>query len=113
MSELLKAIRKARQGRVEIGKHTFIVRRPTDVEVSQLGRDAQTWEVAQKFVVGWENVKALDIEPSTKMDDEVAFDHEVWAEWCADRPDFWTPITNKVMELYRKHSERLESSAKN
>lgn len=114
MSELIKAIRKARQGQVEVGKFVFIVRRPTDAEVNQFSdRNPSLHEVASEFTTDWKNVEARDIEPSTKSDDPVTFDPELWREWCADRPDFWAPITNKVMEMYRQHQAKLETTAKN
>jgi hypothetical protein len=43
---------------------------------------------------------------------EVAFDPEVWKEWCADHPEFWQPIASAVLEAYKRHTEAQDDTKK-
>ena len=96
-----------------MNKHTFISRRPTDVEALQLHRsEAEFHEIARDFVTGWDNVTENDIVGGGGSD-AVAFDKELWNEWCNDRPDFWRPIASAVLDAYTLHSKRLQDAEKN
>ena len=45
--------------------------------------------------------------------DPIPFAADLWAAWCADRPDFWGPIADAALEAYRLHAEALDAAAKN
>lgn len=108
---LLRSIRKAREGKVVVGKFTFLYRRPTDVEALELHKSGGAYvEMCQRFVFGWEDVTEDDIIGGAVMDPQL-FDAEVWKEWCADRPDFWAPIATAILKAYEEHAAKLESSA--
>ena len=111
--DLLGKIRKRRECKVVIGRFTFTVRRPTDVEAIALHRsDSAFNSIAADFVCGWEGVTTDDL-IGDKTADPVPFDAELWREWCADRPDFWGPIANAALDAYREHAQQLEEAAKN
>lgn len=114
MSQLLvDRLRKNRELKVTVGKFRFTCRRPTDVEALEIHRaDAQFSTVAVRFVIGWENVLEDDIVGGGVMT-AVPFDVALWAEWCAERPDFWTPISMAVLDAYKLNRERLLDAAKN
>lgn len=112
-SLILRQLRKSRENKIEIGKHRFLYRRPTDVEMLKLGREkASDHDIAREFVEGWENVTPADIVPSGGSD-SLEFDRILWREWLADRPDFWNPIAEAVVADYRTHVEKREQAAKN
>ena len=116
-NELLKQLKRSRISTVEVNGYTFKIRRPTDEEAQELGElvrqsKSPIVKIAKEYTIGWENVKARDIVPQTKSDDPVEFEPELWREWCADRPDFWGPIANTVMEKYQTHSDAMEEKRK-
>lgn len=108
---LIEKLRKARQSVVELEGFKFTIRRPTDAEAASLPTLTLS-DVATRFVVGWEGVKEIDLIPGGNPV-EVPFNSMVWGEWCADRPDFWAPITDAVLASYRQHRGAVEEEAKN
>lgn len=107
MSELAKALRRQREFSIKIGKFTFTVRRPTDVEAVAIYRDGLTFDqLAARFVVDWQDVTVDDIKGGGGSTVAPPFDREDWEEWCSDRPDFWKPIALKMMEQYDVHAKR-------
>lgn len=114
MSELAKVLRKQREFPVKIGKFTFTVRRPTDVEAIEIHTKAMDFsQLAQAYVVGWDGVTEDDIRGGGGSTVASPFDLEDWREWCADRPDFWQPIGNALWEKYSQHIQKAEAVAKN
>ena len=57
---LADKIRMARQARVTAGDHTFVIRRPTDLEMIEFREDPRAVTLL-RFVVGWEGVREMDI----------------------------------------------------
>ncbi len=112
MSEIARALRKSRQFQVTVGKFKFTVRRPTDVEAIAIHQENMTFDkIASKFVIGWEGVTVDAIQGGGSMT-VPEFDREDWEEWCADRPDFWQPISLGLWERYSKHIEKAEAAGK-
>lgn len=108
---LIEKMRKARESSVAVGGFTFTYRRPTDEESLEL-RDMPFLEVCRRFVTGWDNVKEIDLVPGG---DPVPakFSPELWAQWLADRPDFWPVIHGSVIEAYKAYAKKRDTSAKN
>jgi hypothetical protein len=100
---LVNKLRKSRESGIEVSGFNFTIRRPTDQEAINL-RAVTFIEIAQRFVVGWSGVKSIDLVPGGDGA-EVPFDADLWKEWCADRPDFWEPISTAVLDAYQKHRE--------
>ena len=112
-NELIARLRKQREFRVTVGRHTFIGLRPTDVEALALHRaSAEPSDIAVQRIVGWEKVTEDDIVGGGGTD-PIPFAADLWAAWCADRPDFWGPIADAALEAYRLHAESLDAAAKN
>jgi hypothetical protein len=110
---LVARLRKNRELKVEVGKFKFIAMRLTDVEALDVHRrNADLSELAQRFVIGWENVVEDDIVGGGVMT-AVPFDAETWAEWCAERTDFWTPNGSAILDAYKLHRDRLKDAGKN
>lgn len=107
---LADKIRKSRETGVDVSVFRFTIRRPTDQEAVNL-KEATFIEIAQKFVVGWSGVKEVDLF-SGGEGKEIAFDADAWHEWCADRPDFWQPITTAVLEEYHRHRASQDETKK-
>lgn len=106
---LIRQIRAQRRISVAVGKFTFTVSRPTDVEALQLQKNGGAYsEIAQKFVVDWSGVSEDDIVGGGNVD-PIPFDAALWNEWASDRPDFWEPISTAVLNAYIEHTKKLES----
>lgn len=108
MSALADKIRRARETRVEVADFTFIVRRPTPVEMMDLGRDRNF----TRCVVGWDKVREMDLIPGGDPH-PLTFDAEACTEWLNDRPDLLSPVVEAVIGAYQSHVASLESAAKN
>jgi hypothetical protein len=111
-ADLIARLRKQREGRLVIEPFTFTFRRPTDVEMIAIGRGGLDWAgLACDYVVGWEGVTDGAIAGGGGTN-AVAFDAALWREWCADRPDFWTPLGQAILEAYTLHQSALSEAAK-
>lgn len=114
---LIDKLKKARETGVEIDNFRFTIRRPTAKEIPEIQRlgkeDLQKTmcEIAEKYVVNWSGVKEVDLVPGGGGH-EVPFDSELWREWCSDKPEFWMPIADEVINTYQKHRDRQEESKK-
>lgn len=111
---LIEKIRRARESTVSAGGLKFTVRRPTDLEMLDIQRAGAVsqGDILARFVTGWEGVKELDLVPGG-VGVPVAFDAALFAEWIADRPDLWAPLTNAVVDSYKQHEARLAEESKN
>lgn len=109
---LIEKLRKARETKVEAGGFTFIVRRPTDVEMMELGG---TRSVARlfPFIVGWDGVSSLSMGIPGGDAHPLPFDGALCGEWLADRPDLFGPLVEAILGSYAEHAKALESTAKN
>jgi len=111
--DLLRQIRKAREGTVTVDGHTFTFLRPTDAQAMELhGKQIAPHEIARDYVTAWKDVTEADIVPNG-TDAKVDFDRAVWSEWLADRPDFWIPISDAILSSYKRHVDGKEAAAKN
>lgn len=108
MSALADKIRRARESRVEVGDLVFIIRRPTPVDMMDLGI---TRDFA-RCVVGWDKVREMDLLPGGDPH-PAPFDAEACREWLRDRPDLYGPVVEKVLAAYQAHVDALEAAAKN
>jgi hypothetical protein len=108
---LVDKIRKSREQRVEVGGHTFTVRRPTDVEMIELQGKGSIARMLP-YVIGWEGVTQLDIIPGGDPHPQ-EFDAETCREWLSDRPDLLGPLVEQIMGLYHAHLTALGDAAKN
>ncbi len=113
-NSLIARMRKNRELKVTVGKFVFNCRRPTDVEAIQIYRGNQSAfdQIAAEYVIGWEGVTDNDIVGGGGTD-PTPFDATLWAEWCADHPEFWGPIATAVMEAYTLHRDAIEGAQKN
>jgi hypothetical protein len=108
--QLAERIRKAREQRVPVGDVTFIVRRPTDLDMMEMGRRVEARRLIP-FVIGWEGVteghllKGGDPHP-------LPFDATACAEWLADRPDLLEAVVTAALESYKAHAEHLTAEKK-
>lgn len=109
---LIEKLKKARQSEVTVGKHTFVISRPTDLDMALLGGSLPVRDVLKRYVVGWKNVTELDLVPGG-MPDAVPFDVDLFVEWAADQPDIWNPIGNAIRESYLAFKKSTEQQAKN
>ncbi len=111
--ELINRIRKNRELKIETGGLKLIARRPTDVEAVRLHQEgASLHDICRRFVIGWDGVTENDVAGGGGTD-PVPFDSDLWAEYCADRPDIWAPVAERILEAYKLHAERHEAAAKN
>jgi hypothetical protein len=111
MSTLSEKILKAREKHHVIGGFTFVIRRPTEMEMLDYHRSRRPADLL-RHVVGWEEVKELDLIPGGDGS-PAPFDAEACAEWLADRSDLFVPVVNAVVEDYQAHQSALEAAQKN
>lgn len=111
MSTLSEKIRKAREIRVDVCGKTFIIRRPTTLDMIDLqGKSAA--RAILPHVIGWEGVTSLDLYPGGDAA-PVPFDTDACAEWLADRVDLLGPIAQAAVDAYDTHRKQIDADAKN
>ncbi len=111
MSVLSEKIRKAREMRVDAGGKTFIVLRPTTLDMIDLqGKTAA--RAIMPHIIGWEGVTGLDLYPGGDGA-PVPFDSDACAEWLSDRVDLLGPIAQAAVDAYDAHRLAIEDAAKN
>ncbi len=108
---LIDKIRRTREQRVTAGDFTFIVRRPTDLEIAQRGGELSA-DALLRYVIGWEGVREADLVPGGDPH-PVPFDTLLCAEWLADRLDLLVPIGDGIRELYAAHRQAQDAAVKN
>jgi hypothetical protein len=109
---LIEKIRRAREVKVTVDGHNYTVRRPTDLEAAELrGSMLSDGELAARFVVGWD-LTELDLVPGGAPT-PVAFDADLWREFCADRRDLWGPLAAAAAEAFIAHTKEREDATKN
>lgn len=111
MSALIDKMRKARETRVEQGGFTFVVRRPTALEMIEIQNEPRGRAILP-FVIGWEGVKELDLLPGGDPH-PLAFDADICREWLTDRIDLLAPLADAIFAAYTAHAARLEDAQKN
>lgn len=107
---LVDKIRKARELRVQAGGHTFIVRRPTGLDVVEMGQVSRGRAVLP-YIVGWDGVREMDMIPGGDPH-PVPFDADVCAEWLGDRLDILGPLATAAFEAYTDHAKKLDEQKK-
>lgn len=107
---LVDKIRKARETEVEAGGFTFVIRRPTGLEVAEMSAVSRGRAVLP-YVIGWKGVREIDVIPGGDPH-PLAFDAEVCAEWLGDRLDILAPLATQVFESYAAHLKAIEEQKK-
>lgn len=111
MSLLTKRL-AARETAVQAGGHTFTVRRPTDEEMAIAGAENVTAvAMIKRHVVAW-NLTELDLIPGGSAV-PAEFDAALFADWLADNPDTWLPLSEAILNAWQAHVAQREASAKN
>ena len=106
MAELtLERYRAARETSVPAGKHTFRIRRPTELEVARVGGSIGI-DFALRCVVGWD-LQEIDLIPGGAPE-PVAFSPELFVDWVADRPEDWRVIVDAVTSAYKQHKDQAD-----
>lgn len=111
MSALAEKIRKAREVEVEAAGFSFIVRRPTDLEMIDL-RGAKVGRVCLPFVIGWKDVSELSM-LGTGSPHPLEFDKEACAEWLNDRLDIVSELAKAIFDAYEDHVKKVSEAVKN
>lgn len=108
---LIAKMRAAREQTVEVGGFTFVVRRPTEMDMIEM-QDKPLGRSALRHVVGWSGVKESDV--LVNGDPEpLEYDAEVAEEWFTDRIDLLAPLTEAVINSFRHHAAAREVAEKN
>lgn|SRR5574340_97302 len=107
---LLAKRQASRETVVDAGGHKWTLRRPTAYERLQLeGKTA--FEIVCQFLAGWD-ISELDLVPGGAPT-PAAFDSELAADYLADHPELWNPLTKALGDAIRAHDDALEAAAKN
>ena len=110
MDSLVERLKKARQRDVNVNGFAFIIARPTDLQINEL-EDYRQSTILENFVVGWVGVKESDLVDGG-LDELVAFSSELFMEWVADKPEFWSELTGAISQDYNDRKAALESAEK-
>lgn len=112
--EVIKKLRKRREGKIQVGKFTFLFRRPTQMEVeTMLEKLRFNVDFVMTFVTGWENVTWNDIVGGGETDEPAPFSQAVLREWVQDRGEFWDPIFKAILDSYNEWLTNKGDLAKN
>ena len=107
---LIDRLRKAREKKIEAGGVTFIVRRPTDLDMMEMAGRVDARKLIP-FVIGWEGVTEGHLVNGGDPH-PLAFDAQACAEWLADQPDLLAPVVKQILSMYSEHAERLADEKK-
>jgi DNA-binding LytR/AlgR family response regulator len=108
---LIAKMRAAREQNVEVGGFTFVVRRPTEMDMMEWG-DRTMGREALRHVVGWSGVKESDVLANGDPE-PLEYDAEIAEEWLTDRVDLLAPLTERVLGSFRDHVAKREAAEKN
>jgi hypothetical protein len=108
MNRTLEARLRARERRVEVGAHVYIIRRPKPAEMLT---DMTRMDLVRRFVVGWTLTNA-DLQPGGTPDAE-PFDADLFADWIDDNPDLWEPLADAFIDDWRAWVAAREAAVKN
>lgn len=103
MPTLLERMRAARETWVQVQGYALLVRRPTALELAEIGGDLR--RLLRTAVVGWQ-MRELDLVPGG--DGQPApFDADALAEWVADKPTLLNELLERIHEINRAYLESL------
>lgn len=107
---LIDKRRAAREFTVDAGGRSWTLRRPTAYE--RIGLAGLTpFEILCRFVVGW-NLTSLDLVAGGDGH-PLPFDAELAADYLAEQPELWQPLTQALADAINAHDAALEAAAKN
>jgi len=104
----LQARLRARERNVEVGGHTYVIRRPKPAEMMV---EHSGLELVRTFVVGWDLTNA-DLIPGGTPDPE-PFEAALFADWVDDHPELWGPLVEAILADWRAYVAAREDAAKN
>jgi hypothetical protein len=112
MPTLIERLRAAREQWTTVEGYSFLIRRPTAYEAAHLMvRGSDDTGVIRACVVGWKDVRELDIVPGGD-DAPAPFDSDVMVEWAQDRPAIWNHIIGEVTRLVAEYFQAGEAVEK-
>lgn len=110
MSSLAEKIKQSRQRQIEVGGFSFLIIRPTDLQINEL-TDYRQSTIMSHFVIGWDDVKESDLIEGGSAD-KVAFSSDLFMAWVGDKPDLWRGITEAISSDYNSRKKQLEDGGK-
>jgi len=113
-ASLVDKLRAARRFQVTEAGHAYTLRRPTDAEVAEMRRagDVSALDLVRRYVVGWDHTE-LSLGLPGGGPEPATFDADLWAEWVADQPALWAPLSTAILDAYSRHDEARSSAEKN
>jgi hypothetical protein len=120
MTSLAEQIRRRRESRLQIGKHTFVIRRPTALQWAALrpilgDEDASVLSkltAMLPFVVGWADVTEGDLVNGAPAH-PAQFDAEALSEWLQDDLSIAAPVIQGIVKAYQDSEKKTEDAAGN
>lgn len=111
-ASLIEKLKKARQQQVTVDKLTFVIRRPTDMEVAEWREQGLAQgEILRRFVDDWKQVTEADL-IAGGTPELVPFDSELFMQWVVDQPQYWAPLIEAISNHYKQHQAELEQLLK-
>jgi hypothetical protein len=112
-ARLLQAqLLKGRESKVTVGRMSFTIRRPTEMELIRMRKPGTNLvdvnlDTIQTHVIGWENVLESDL-VTGGASDAVPFDPALYAAWVEDRPDIWMPLIEAFGKAVSEQEKRMQ-----
>lgn len=107
---LADRIRAAREQWVSAGGADFLIRRPTDLQISKLS-GAPMSDLVLSSVVGWK-LPEHELVPGGGGG-VPPFDTEAFREWVGDRIPTLVELAKKVEDIIDQHNEKKKELEKN
>lgn len=108
---ILGQLLRAKQIKVPVGRMTFTIVRPSEMELVRWRNSRREVEIGlelmQAKVCAWEGVVESDILPGGASD-PVSFDMGLWQHWIADRRDLWEPLAAAFAKAIDEHDKLIE-----
>lgn len=104
---------KSRETKITIGRFTFNIRRPTDMELMRLRAGESNsinvnLELIRSHITGWSGVLESDI-VSGESSDPVPFDMNLYQMWIEERSELWEPLIKGFTSAIAEQDKRAEA----
>ena len=108
MATLIERVRAARETWVQVQGYELLLRRPTGLEIAEIGGDLR--RLIKTAVVGW-RLKEVDLVPGGDGS-PAPFDPDLCLEWLADQPDAFNEVLEQIRVVNARYLEQIAATEK-
>lgn len=111
MLDLAAKLKAQREADVVLDGMTFVVRRPTALELAE-AKGGNFARRALRWVVGWKGVTTLAMGMPGGDGHPVEYTPELAEEWLSDRDDLAGALIGDALRRFEAHAAALEAAKK-